>query len=128
MNDIVVQEFYVRVEGKGLFAVETTRGETMVPMFGYDETGKAASMRYGEEHGYAPPKQEWIDEHIVLVADDFRNSGSAVNHGITDIDPVHIAIVRSSDAPNQIGIVVDSSPMSIGDSSITVESKEYNFG
>ena len=126
MNDIIVQEFNLRIEGKGLFAIQTTSGEIIVPAFGFDKTGHAMPRRDAEKKGYATLKQEWIDKQIILIAEDFRDSD--YNNGLSDEDPIYVAIVKKTDAPNQIGMAVDSSPMSLEDSSVSVESQEYNFG
>jgi hypothetical protein len=125
MNDIIVQKFDLVIEGKGLFEVQTTSGEIMVPTFGYDKTGRVMSRRVAEIDGYAPLEQEWIDKQIVLVAEDFRQSD--YNNGISDQDPVYVAVIKKTDAPNQIGMVVDSSPMTIENSSVSVEKNEYSY-
>lgn len=121
MNDIIVQEFNLRIEGKGLFAVYTSSGETMVPTFGYDKTGKVMSRRVAEKIGYAPLRQEWIDKQIILSAENFRQS-----ENIKDA-PVYIAVIKRSDVPNEIGMVMDSSSMSLENSSVSVEKQEYKL-
>lgn len=119
-ENIIVQEFNLRVSGKGLFTIQTTGGECMVPTFGYDKDGRVLSTRVAEKEGYAPLKQEWIDKQIVLSAECFKQEENCEG-------PVYIAIIKKSDTPNEIGIVMDSSPMFLENSSITVEKNEYNY-
>jgi hypothetical protein len=126
MNDIIVQEFNLRVEGNGIFEIQTTGGRCMVPMFGFDKTGHAMSRRVAEKTGYASLEQEWIDKQVVVAADSFRQSDC--NNGISQEDPVYVAIIKKTDALNQIGMVSDSSPMCIENSSVSVEKQEYDFG
>ncbi len=118
-RNIIVQEFDLEIEGKGLFAIQTTGGECMIPTFGYNEKGEVISRRIAEEEGYAPLKQEWIDEQIVLAAESFRK-------GKKD-DLVYVAVIKKSDALNEIGIAVDSNSMSIESSSVTASGWEYEF-
>jgi hypothetical protein len=125
MNNIVVQEFNLRIEGKGIFSIQCNDSECMVPMFGYDKTGEVMSRRDAEKSGYAPLKQEWIDKQVILTSEDFRKSD--YNNGISQDDPVYVAIIKKTDAPNQIGMAVDSSPMCIENSSVSVEKQEYNL-
>ncbi len=125
MNDIIVQNFNLAIRGNGIFEIQTTGGGCLVPTFGYDETGKVMSRRDAEKKGYALLEQEWIDKQVVLAAEDFRQSD--YNNGISDQDPVYVAVIKKTDAPNQIGMAVDSSPMTIENSSVSVEKNEYSY-
>ena len=126
MKDIIVQKFNLIIEGNGIFEVQTTSGPTIVPTFGFDKSGEVMSRRAAKIDGYAPLEQEWIDKQIVLAADNFRQSKYFARN-ISDEDPVYVAVIRKTDAPNQIGIVVDSSPMLIENSSVSVEKNEYSY-
>ncbi len=141
-KNIIVQDFNVQVKGRGLFAVKTTGGECFVPTFGYNEKGQVKARKIAEKEGYAPLEQEWIDAQVVLSADDFRKTihreahNDGQNHtfdqeyhrdAISEDVLVYVAVIRKSDAPNEVGILVDSSPMSLENSSITVEKDEYKY-
>ena len=125
MNNIIVQEFNLNIEGNGIFEIQTTGGSCLVPTFGFDKTGYIMARCDAEKYGYAPVEQEWIDRQVILAADRFRKSD--YNNGISQDDPVYVAVIKKTDAPNQIGMVVDSSPMMIENSSISVEKNEYNY-
>ena len=142
-KNIVVQEFNVEVEGRGFFSLQSKNGEVMVPTFGFDNEGKVLSRRIAEENGYASLKQEWVDKQIILASDNFRKEIHQEKHidgqghtfdqeeyhrdTIPGDVPVYAAIIHRSDAPNEIGIVVDSSPMFLENSSITVDKNQYKF-
>ena len=145
MDNIVVQEFNVKVEGKGFFVIKGSEGkEVMVPTFGFNKDGMVLSRETAEKEGYAPLQQEWIDEHIISASKCFRKAIHQEEHidgqghtfdmpeyhrdAIPEQTVVYVAVIKRSDAPNEIGIVSDISPMSVENSSISVEEvKEYKF-
>ena len=120
-NNIIVQEFDVKVKGKGIFAIYGDGVEWMVPMFGFNKDGTVMSRIDAKKNGYASLEQKWVDDQVVLAADYFRESEDIKE------DSVYIAVVKRSDAPNEIGIAMHSSPMWVENSSITVSKSEYNL-
>ena len=121
MENIIVQEFNIKVEGKGFFVLQTVDGDAMVPTFGFDKDGKVLSVERVKKEGYAPLQQEWINEHIVNAAKCHLLGNPKTNF-------VYVAVIKRSDAPNEIGIASSGFPMAIENSSIVVESvKSYEF-
>lgn len=144
MDNIMVQEFDIEINGKGIFALQTSSGEVMVPTFGFNKDGKVQSRKIAEEEGYFPLQQEWIDKQIILAAKDFRkeihqeafidgqghmyDQDEYHRNAIPEEIPVYVAVINKSDTPNEIGVVVDSSPMSLKNSSVIVRNvKTYKL-
>tara|TARA_Y100000310_G_scaffold319966_1_gene375864 strand:- start:2482 stop:2913 length:432 start_codon:yes stop_codon:yes gene_type:complete len=142
MSNVIVQEFYVTVEGRGYFAIElSSNGESVfVPTFGFNKDGEVLPRKKHDE--LVSPEKEWIDKQIGFAVANFRKKQfrKAINDGqnhvfepeykrdaIPEDVAVYAALVRRSDCPNEIGIVVDESPMGIGDSAIFVTEDKYNL-
>ncbi len=144
MINIIVREFDIEINGKGIFAGQTSSGEVMVPTFGFNKNGEVQPRKIAEMEGCSPLQQEWIDKHIILAAEDFRKAihqeafidgqGHMYDQDEYHRDaipgevPVYVAVIKKSDTPNEIGLVSDSSPMSLENSSIIVKNiKTYKL-
>jgi hypothetical protein len=109
---ITVQEFSLEITGNGIFEVNTTSNQCMVPFFGFGPDGKVLSRK--QEKEYVPIKQEWIDELIKYQVD-------AIDKIKKESLDMYISIIRRSDKVNEIAVMVDFEQMSINDSSVFVK-------
>lgn len=145
MTNIIVQEFNIEINGKGIFALQTSNsGEVMVPTFGFNKDGSVQSRKIAEKEGYAPLQQEWVNEYIISAAEAFRkeihqeafidgqghmyDQDEYHRDAIPEEVPVYVAVIKKSDTPNEIGLISDSSPMSLENSSVVVKNiKTYKL-
>ncbi len=135
MSNIIIQKFNLKIEGKAMVVIQSINGSAIVPTFGFDKNGDVASRQLLEGN-YTYPKQKWINQQVDIAV---KNARKAVHQkaifdgqghtfdqpeihqdAIPDEVPVYVAIIKRSDAPNEIGIVVDKHPMSVENYSVTL--------
>ena len=125
-KNIMLQEFNINITGPAHFVVKCGNNEVMVPTFGFNEKGEILDRRLAEKEGYAHIQKEWLVPYIIHYADDCRKKqyrdlgkfGEAIPNDI----PIYVGIIMRSDCPNEVGMLSHTEPMTICDSSVTVES------
>lgn len=139
MHNIIVHEFNVEVEGKWNVVVHDRGSSIWIPMFGFNSEGKVIPHKTGEQEGYAVPQKEWIDQQIIEATKHIRNGYESLKKDhpwhVEELqvdplpidEPIYVALIRSSNYPNQIGIAANTVPMSLDNMSIRVKKSEYKI-